>query len=159
MSELKLWWGKIEKRIEIIPESGCWIFMGCLNSKGYGNVGHAGKNRLAHRISLEFHKGIIPAGLLACHRCDVKCCVNPNHIYAGTRSQNAKDALERGQMATGIRNGWAKISDTDVLQIRLLAQSGMTYREVASRFGISADYVKEIKIGKRRAPASEGEQK
>lgn len=62
-------------------------------------------------------------------------------------------------MATGIRNGWAKISDTDVLQIRLLAQSGMTYREVASRFGISSDYVKEIKIGKRRAPASEGEQK
>ena len=81
---------------EPVPESGCWLWMGTVSSRGYGQVWVNGMHRPAHRISWELVNGPMPAHLDACHTCDVECCINPAHIWPGTPSENAKDAVRKG---------------------------------------------------------------
>lgn len=71
---------------------GCWLWTGTRNRQGYGMFGR----RLAHRVSLALAEGPIPEGKFALHRCDNPPCVNPKHLYAGTASDNMRDALARG---------------------------------------------------------------
>lgn len=84
---------------ERITESGCWIWIGATTSKGYGMVRRCGVEIKAHRYSWEIHKGAIENGLFVLHRCDVKCCVNPNHLFLGTNADNIKDAANKGKMS------------------------------------------------------------
>jgi hypothetical protein len=79
----------------MMDDRGCWEWTGPVNDSGYGRVG--GKAR-AHRTSYEMHKGPVPPGLFVLHTCDNKTCVNPSHLYVGTKSDNAKDAWARGQL-------------------------------------------------------------
>jgi len=78
-------------RIEQVTETGCWIWMGPLNQHGYGLKG----GYLAHRDSYAFHKGEIPNKAFICHTCHVRCCVNPDHLYAGDAVTNASDRMRR----------------------------------------------------------------
>lgn len=82
-------------------ESGCWLWTACENSSGYGMLGP----KLAHRVSYELHHGPIGAGLFVCHRCDVKRCVNPEHLFLGTVQDNVNDMIAKGREASGSRNG------------------------------------------------------
>lgn len=58
-----------------------------------------GKQLWAHRVAWEDAKGAIPDGLLVLHKCDIGCCVNPDHLYLGTHKDNAADRTERGRFA------------------------------------------------------------
>lgn len=68
--------------------SGCWVWTGAANSRGYSSVSIAGKVLLGHRVSYEAHKGPIPDGLTIDHLCLVKLCINPDHLEAITRTEN-----------------------------------------------------------------------
>jgi hypothetical protein len=77
-----------------VDENGCWRWLGNKTWKGYGYIsGH----RKAHREYYTRYVGEIPAGLYVLHKCDVKDCVNPEHLYVGTHADNMKDCVERGQ--------------------------------------------------------------
>jgi len=92
-----------------IDKSGdCHLWTGTLQNKGYGQVTLGrGNVRLAHRISFQIHHGEIPEGMDVLHRCDVRNCVNPLHLWLGTAVDNARDKenKNRGNHATGLRNG------------------------------------------------------
>jgi hypothetical protein len=85
----------IERHIERIPISGCWIWVGSLYRSGYGQLTAGGKHMAAHRASFIAHGGHVPHGLWVLHRCDVRCCVNPFHLYPGTPTDNRRDTIER----------------------------------------------------------------
>lgn len=82
-----------------VTESGCWLFVQHINANGYGMVGVNRKMRHAHRVSYEISRGPIPAGLVVCHSCDVRSCVNPAHLFVGTESDNQQDCLKKGRQA------------------------------------------------------------
>ena len=87
----------IEANIEIIPFSGCWIWLGKVNTGGYGYIYSPidqGQHRM-HRASYETYIGPVPEGLYVCHQCDIKSCINPSHLYAGTPGDNTRDLFAR----------------------------------------------------------------
>lgn len=76
-------------RIEFVPFSGCWIWMGSATNGGrYGKLDVAGKPVLAHRYSYELLVGKIPPALEIDHKCRVRFCVNPHHLEAVTHHVN-----------------------------------------------------------------------
>ena len=70
------------------PNSGCWLWTGALDPKGYSHVTVRGRTTRGHRLSFETHKGPIPAGLEIDHLCRTRCCVNPDHLEAVTHAEN-----------------------------------------------------------------------
>lgn len=78
------------------PETGCLEWQGLKFRDGYGVLGHKKKKRfIAHRASFFAFKGDLIKGMLICHLCDNRSCVNPNHLYQGTHKDNTKDILNR----------------------------------------------------------------
>lgn len=73
------------------PLTGCHIWHGPLKPGGYGCLQYQGRIWLAHRLAWTLKHGPIPEGMILCHRCDVKRCVNPDHLALGTRADNNAD--------------------------------------------------------------------
>lgn len=80
-----------------VSDSGCWEWQ---KSKrvGYGILIVERKSKATHRLSYEVFKGSIPDGLLVCHKCDNRCCINPDHLFLGTHSDNMKDCSMKGRL-------------------------------------------------------------
>jgi len=75
-----------------------------------------GKNIKNHKASYLYYYGLIPTGLYILHKCDNKLCVNPTHLYAGTRQDNANDAKKFGTFK-GIKNGRSILTDEIIIKI------------------------------------------
>ena len=128
---------------------GCWEWQGSMFSNGYGRFGIERKSRRAHRVSYEIHKGEIPANNLVRHTCDNRRCVNPNHLLIGTHSDNMKDMTDRGRQAKGLNQGSAKLSQTQIDEIREL--NGLMYqKDIAEMYGVSQSYVSHVLLFRKR---------
>lgn len=146
----------IEERSIPVPFAGCWIWLGELNWKGYGQVRlpEPGRSRprwsRAHRLAYQAYKGAIPDKTIVRHSCDVRCCVNPDHLSPGTPLTNTADMMRRGRQRGGIH----KLTDLDVDQILRATDANVeTHRAIAARFGISTSRVWQIsKTRSKRAP-------
>ena len=77
------------------PNSGCWLWTAAVGPTGYERFGFDGKNRLAHRISYKFYVGAIPDDKYVLHKCDVRCCVNPAHLWLGSYWDNMLDMYNK----------------------------------------------------------------
>ena len=120
--------------------TGCKVWTGTTFWNGYGRIG----DKRAHRVSYEEAHGPIPAGLLVCHRCDNRLCVNPDHLFLGTTDDNMADMVSKGRSARGERHGRAKITDEIAGEIR---GSSLTCREAAKRYGLSKSMISYIRQG------------
>jgi hypothetical protein len=109
---------EFEKRYIPEPNSGCWLWIGSVFNTGYGQFKHKKGYRRAHVASYRLFKGKIQRGLDVRHTCDVRCCVNPEHLILGTRKQIVWDSINRGRNAVGEKNGASKLTKQDVLKIR-----------------------------------------
>jgi len=128
-------------------ESGCWLYTGNTHPvSGYGSFGVAAGNiRLAHRYAYGLAHGPIPGGLHVCHKCDVRLCVNPSHLFVGTPADNQADKVSKGRQLRGEQAGMAVLTNDKVLAIR--AAAGLQ-REIAAAFGVSRPLVSMIKSRK-----------
>ena len=75
----------------------CWHWMGVRTGVGYGRMTYEGRSQVAHRLSYRAFVGEIPEGLSVLHRCDNRACINPEHLWLGTRSDNMKDCWNKGR--------------------------------------------------------------
>lgn len=89
----------VRARTEPEPNTGCWLWAKGMSGEGYGVTRHPATQEIckAHRVVFDLLVGTIPKGLLVCHRCDVKLCVNPDHLFLGTSQDNAQDMLRKGR--------------------------------------------------------------
>lgn len=81
---------RIGRRV-VVDAGGCWLWTGALNSAGYGQIRLDGCTVSVHRLVVGLTVGAMGAGDLACHRCDVRRCVNPWHLYRGDARSNQAD--------------------------------------------------------------------
>lgn len=138
---------RLMRRIEYDTNGGCWLWSGAvITGAGYGNIPVSGKSTAASRVSWTVFRGPIPAGMFVCHRCDVRLCCNPNHLFLGTHRENMADMARKGRAgaARGESSGVAKLNETQVREIRASIAAGASQRSVAVRFCVSAGAVQAI---------------
>lgn len=102
---LELFWRRMA-RIDRSDPNACWLWPAVFNRQGYGVLFYGPlpqKLVKAHRFSYALFVGPIPEGYDVCHRCDVPACINPLHLWAGTRSENIRDAVRKGRHFTPFR--------------------------------------------------------
>lgn len=140
---------KIYERTERVAD--CWIWQGCKNSRGYGDIFFLGRTEKAHRAAYIAFKGDIPDGMFVCHSCDNPSCVNPAHLWLGTHSENMADMREKGRAKTSPQR--RKLTDDDILEIRSSTERGS---ELARKFNVSGALITLIRQGKKHkmSPAS-----
>lgn len=95
-SVLSRFWPKVDKGAN--PTS-CWMWKASRTPEGYGQLSRRGSHRPfhAHRLAWQIaNRSEIPSGLMVLHRCNVPACVNPHHLYVGTRSDNLRDCIGAG---------------------------------------------------------------
>jgi hypothetical protein len=140
---LRRFFSKIAKN----NDNGCWEYTGA-KVDGYGQfmlfLNGKRKNVRAHRLSWEIHNSDIPEELVVCHRCDNRKCVNPEHLFLGTKAENSSDMVSKGRQAKWERNNRAKITKDDVERIVFLRDSGYTCKQVGEIFGLSKSQVSKI---------------
>jgi len=129
---------------------GCWLWSGAIHRCGYGTFSHNGGS-LAHRASYQLFKGETK-GLHVLHKCDVKCCVNPNHLFLGTNADNVADKVAKGRARGGGRKGSlhhaSKLGEIEISAIKAACLAGETQQSQADRFGVSQSTINEIVKGK-----------
>jgi hypothetical protein len=147
-----------------ISESGCWEFQGALLPNGYGKKWHNKKCWLAHRLAYYKKYGAIPADMHVCHKCDNRKCINPDHLFLGTRLDNMRDMIAKGRANfSGLRTNGAvekaaavnksrtneksancKHGNETINMIRQLFANGITQKKLAEMTGIRQGYISKI---------------
>jgi hypothetical protein len=137
------------------PEGDCWEWGGGLNKDGYGqfrlNISTGiNINMRSSRVSYETSMGIIlTSDQYILHSCDNRKCVNIYHLKVGTHRDNMKDMINRNRQATGERNGYSKLTQIQVNEIRRLYATGKySQKQLAKIFNISQPGISLIIINK-----------
>lgn len=125
--------------------SECIKWHGSYFPSGYGQKWFRRRNQLAHRVAWTTERGEIPEGMNVLHKCDNRWCVNTNHLFLGSLSDNAKDreAKGRGRDSRGSKNGSHKITEQTAVRIKKLS-GVISGRSIAMALGISVQEVCNI---------------
>lgn len=129
------------------PNGKCLVWTGPLDHKGYGQMAGAPGGK-AHRYAYERAYGVkLSPREHVCHECDIRHCVEPTHLHAGSGIENMHDMYSkgRGRKAHGESNGNAVLTEDIVRQIMVSAE---TNRELANRLGVKYGRVQEVRTGR-----------
>lgn len=124
---------------KIIFTKDCWLWKAAVGNSGYGKYRFGKKQVYAHRYSWSLFFGEIPAGMEVLHKCDVRTCVNPKHLFLGTQKENMEDKVKKGREARGEDNGFSKLTKQEVEEIRQLyvyGSSQFSQRALAKKYKV-----------------------
>lgn len=130
-----------------VTEVGCWIWMGSQNNRGYGltNKAGGGKTLLAHRVAFSFLVRELAEGEVVCHKCDTPLCVNPDHLFAGSLSDNMIDCSKKKRL----KNPNTPKSVVSI-NIDTLEKTRYAHAYEAERFGFSRRCICDCCNGKQK---------
>lgn len=135
---------RFEEKIEMIPECGCWIWMGT-QGKSYGRFKLKSYHSLwSHRAAWIIYNGTIPEGLCVLHRCDTPLCVNPHHLFLGTHGDNVLDKMKKGRCPSGSNISNALLTEAKVAVIRQRLLDGERQISLAKAFGVARSTIHAI---------------
>jgi HNH endonuclease len=124
------------------PNSGCWLWTGAVGGGGYGQFWLGGKQVLAHRAAYELFVQRPPSDQAICHACDNPLCVNPAHLFVGTRADNSADMVAKNRQAKGEQFARSGLSAETV---RLILSSSLPDTEWAARLGVTKGTINHIR--------------
>jgi hypothetical protein len=120
--------------------NGCWLWNRSLGKHGYGEVNISGNQMRAHIASYIVFKGEIPKGMLVCHSCDIKNCINPEHLWLGTAKDNSTDMFNKGRRVK-------KLNQQDVINIRKEWDENYSHSlgsYICAQYGITPSHLNSI---------------
>lgn len=158
-----VFWSRVNKDGPIPahrPELGpCWVWTGGKFDNGYGRFNAEGRPYSTHRLSFALTFGGFPT-LCVLHHCDNRECVNPSHLFQGTKADNNFDMVRKGRNRNGAAthpekalkgedHPRSKLSVSDISEIRSEYRNGnIGYRALGKRFGMSFSTIGAIVKGK-----------
>jgi len=130
-------------------ENGCWEWQRSITSDGYGQVsGNVTGISRAHRLSYVIFKGAVKSHEVVCHTCDNRRCVNPDHLFVGTHSDNRRDAIAKGRIdihaSSAHANSFLRIPSDKVQEVLSSLAKGEKRKDIAQRLQISRQSVNNI---------------
>lgn len=149
-------WIRVNKKGSIQPHTPrlgkCWEWSGAISQTGYGVARLNRKAIGAHRLSWMINKGAIKAGLLVCHKCDNRKCVNPKHLFVGTYRDNIHDAMTKNRPLCHYKKGEAhigsKLTESQALRVLRTKRRVGGVAALARRYGVHVVTIYDILSGK-----------
>jgi hypothetical protein len=140
----------------IIDENGCWVWQGAKSHNGYGKISFEGKARFAHRVSWQLENGrAVRENYFICHRCDNPPCVNPDHLFEGTREENMMDSARKRrhrlhrnpELNCGLNHPRSKVTPEMAKEMIKLYSDGFTQDQIAKKLNIAQTRVSVVVRG------------
>lgn len=130
-------WGRAKKR-----PNGCWEWPTKIQC--YGLITRKGKQYGTHCYSWVLMKGPIPKGMCVLHTCDNRRCINPNHLFLGTKGDNNRDAFSKTRHYFGTRHWKVKLTPVDVRAIRRRHKRGESQEKIGKTYGVSQAHISKV---------------
>ncbi len=133
----------------VIRKDGCWGWKGALHHTGYAVIQWDGKQIGAHQASMIIRKGSFDTNMWVLHKCDVKPCTNPAHLYIGTPQQNSQDREDRNRrlILRGMNHPNSVLTERKVKNIKVLLQNGLSVLKIAKKYKCGNGTIDAIKRG------------
>ena len=142
---------KLFSRVDVCGPGDCWLWHGAMNGEGYGILYIDGDQYYVHRAVYRLYNDDL-GDLQVNHHCDIKNCANPNHLYAGDKSDNAKDIWARGHRRSEDWRGeiipGSVLTEEQAREIKRRLNSGEeTHAEIAEDYPVTESTIGNISAG------------
>ena len=148
-------WADVDKQSSL---DGCWLWTGCIGAYGYGALTYQNKSWRAHRLSYILTYGDLPVtndyhGTCVLHKCDNRQCVNPEHLFSGTQTDNLRDMRSKNRQASpfimkGSEQKASKLKEKDIPVIMEMRSRKISLSKIGAKFNVSKVCISYVVNGK-----------